>query len=453
MAKLYGKGTVTEIEKGKKYRIELSAGKDPVTGKYRKVRETFLGTKRQAQLRIEEIRREVEQGRAIDADKVTIAEWMEKYLANRESSGKFRPNTLKRDRSTSKHVIRHLGNVLVIDLTPAMVNDFQTALRESGIGDTTVKNCHDLLKAIMKQAMNNDLILRNPVDRADTPKNPKPKRQALEPDEASRLANICLEGVPTANRVAVFLALATGARLGEVLGLTWGNVSIEGNRPHVFIVQQWTNKNELAPLKTDKDGGPAGHVVPIDNATVDLLARWKAEQVEALNELGMEQGMNTPVVTNGRGSFSNHFNFERWWRSFCVDNGFGRLVTTDGREIKTLAIGEDASMFPDAVIQWRDPDGWPCDENGKRYSRTHKKPSIAAKYDGLNFHALRHTHFTLRLASGMDLVTAQYLGGWSSPAMLMNVYAHPVSDNVWESAGFIDKLTAKDAAKRPVKGR
>ena len=47
----------------------------------------------------------------------------------------------------------------------------------------------------------------------------------------------------------------------------------------------------------------------------------------------------------------------------------------------------------------------------------------------------------MRLASGMDIPTAQALGGWSTPAMLMNVYAHPVNENIWNAAGFMDKLT------------
>jgi hypothetical protein len=37
----------------------------------------------------------------------------------------------------------------------------------------------------------------------------------------------------------------------------------------------------------------------------------------------------------------------------------------------------------------------------------------------------------------MDIPTAQALGGWSTPAMLMNVYAHPVSENIWNAAGFM----------------
>lgn len=111
MGKLYGKGTIIEIVKGKKYRLALSTGKDPMFGLiyklpervpdnafaigddgkpvkprvvfgeaspeekaayttwqtpvvYLRHQETFLGTKRQAQLRIEDIRRELESGKA-----------------------------------------------------------------------------------------------------------------------------------------------------------------------------------------------------------------------------------------------------------------------------------------------------------------------------------------------------------------------------------------------------
>ena len=257
------------------------------------------------------------------------------------------------------------------------------------------------------------------------------------------MTSLCTSGTPTANKTAVYIAMATGARLGEVLGLTWSHIDLEGIRPHVFIVQQWTEQNDTAPLKTDKDENPVGRIVPIDASTVGILEKWKVEQRKRLNAIGIEQGSDTPVITNKNGKFTNHSRFERWWRdSFCVPNGFGRYLTEDGREIVTLTIGEDASLYSDCFIDWRQPNGWPCDETGRVYSRSNKRPKIKKCYDGLHFHALRHTHFSFRLASGVDIITAQYLGGWSSPAMLMNVYAHPVAENVWESAGFMDNLAA-----------
>lgn len=448
--KLYGKGTITEIVKGKKYRIALSAGKDPITGKYRRHQETFLGTKRQAELRIEEIRRELESGKRLDADKITVGAWIEEYLSQRESMGKHRPATFKIDRTTSRHIINGIGDVLVVDLMPVTIESFYASLRDAGVGDTTIFQVHRLLKTALKRAVNSDVILRNPADRVDAPKKPKPNRQSLEIEDANRLSAICTSGTLTANKMAVYIALATGARLGEVLGLTWAHIVLDGERPFAHLVQQFTRDGELAPLKTDSDENPVGRIIPLDSSTVAVLAKWKSQQREQLNSLGIEQGNDTPVITNSFGEFSNHSRYQRWWQSFCVDNGFGKFLTADGKAIKELVIGDDAALYPESeyVIMWRDSDGWPCDENGKRYSRSYKRPTIKTHYDGLHFHALRHTHFSLRLASGMDTITAQYLGGWSSPAMLMNVYAHPVAENIWASAGFMDKLTAKQTAKK-----
>lgn len=445
MAKLYGKGSIEEIIKGKKYRLTLSAGKDPITGKYRRHKETFLGTRRQAELRIEEIRHELEQGKAVNADKITLAEWLENYLSDRESMRKHRPATLRRDRGLSKHILRGLGAVRIVDITPAMVNGFYASLRDAKVGDTTIKQCHRLLKTVMKQAVNNDLIARNPVERAETPKNPKPNRQSLGIDEANRMSALCTEGRPTANKTAVYIALATGARLGEILGLEWQHVVLDGDRPFIHFMQQFTEAGKPAPLKTDKDENPIGRIVPLDSSTVAVLRAWKSEQVVQLNSIGIEQGSKTPVFTNQNGTYTNHSRFQRWWRSFCIDNGFGKLVTDDGKQIIGLLLGTDTAPYPstDYLIEWHDSDGWPCDIDGKRYSRSYKRPKTKSRYEGLHFHSLRHTHFSLRLASGMDLITAQALGGWSSPAMLMNVYAHPVSENIWNSAGFMDKLTAK----------
>lgn len=443
MTKLYGKGSITEVERGKKYRIALSAGRNPITGKYERVQETFLGTRRQAELRVEEIRRELMSGKRADADKVSFSEWMDTYLEMREGLGKLRKATLRRDRTSSNHLRARLGDVKLADITPAVINALWVQMRKDGVGDTTIVSCYGLLKRVMAYALDNDLILRNPVDRAERPKQPKPKRNALSVEDARRLATITSSGTPTANKVAVFLLLSLGARRGEVLGLTWGHVhvGIDVERPYVYIVQQLTPDNERTALKTDRDESPVGRFVPLDSSTVALLMAWRSEQRDQLNALGIEQGTDTPVITNNVGGWSSPDNFERWWRSFSVENGFGRWVDADGKPIVELTLGNDATAHKGCTIIWRDEERWPCDETGRRYSRTYKRPKVRRRYDGPCIHELRHSHFTMRLADGMDIPTAQALGGWSTPAVLMNVYAHPVPENVWNSVGFMDRLT------------
>ena len=51
-----------------------------------------------------------------------------------------------------------------------------------------------------------------------------------------------------------------------------------------------------------------------------------------------------------------------------------------------------------------------------------------------------------RLEEGLDLKTAQALGGWTTPDMLLKTYAHAVPDKVLSSGGYMDRLLAEETA-------
>ena len=445
MTKLYGDGTITEIVKGKKYRIALSCGKDPITGKYMRVQETFAGTRKQAQRRIDEIREELKKGRRPDADRITFAQWCDEYLKMRRESGNYRTKTLQQEQTLGKHLVNGLGDVRLVDIAPKTVSDLMASMREDGTGEVTIRQCHGLLKRIMRYALDNDLILRNPVDRVPAPKKPKPRRRALGINEVRRLEDALTEGEITANRAAVFTALHTGARLGEVLGLEWRHVYIGGSRPYVHLIQQHTPEGTRTPLKTDAEDNPTGRVVPLDASTVEVLTAWRAAQREQLSALCIAQDANTPVFTSMVGGWIDHAHFQRWWRSFSVDAGLGRWVDGEGRQVVDLVAGDDPAPFDGCTIEWRDAEGWPCDADGRRFSRTYKRPKVKRHYDGLTIHELRHTYFTLLLHSGVDIPTAQALGGWSTPEMLHRVYAHATPEHIWGTVGFMDRVTDSDA--------
>ena len=490
MAKLYGRGTIREIVPGEKYEIVFSYGKDPDTKKYRRHKERFDGTKRKAELRVEELRRmyslmdelhdiglsedelatygltkevvstlgmsarevaaELEKRKADRANDITFAEWCECYLSTREARNEKRKNTYKSDRSYSKHLINGLGDKRLTDIKPSAISSMYADMRKRGVGATTINQSHKLLKRIMHAALLDELINRNPVELVETPKKPKPKRRALTAEQAMRIRDLTSYSTPTANKVAVFLGLSLGARIGEVLGLEWQHVTVNGEHPNIYIVQQYLGNGKTGPLKTDDDNNPVGRVVPIDSSTVELLKQWKAQQRNILNELGIEQGERTPVISNEIGGYSDRHNFSAWFRSWCVENGFGQWLSDDGRRIVELTVDlDDPSLYEGCIIEWRDIEGWPCDENGKRFSRTYKRPlKIKRHYDGLVYHELRHSHFTLRLASGTSIPVAQALGGWSTPAMLTEVYLHATPEGIWDEAGFMSEVISKQGSMK-----
>ena len=490
-------GKVKEIGP-KLYAIEASGGTNPITGERIRARERFHGTKTQANERLQALKNElkltrellevgvtaddlnecglsvgylVQDGtmnaatvktmvdayraeqariRELESKRVTFADFFESYLAGREKMGDVRASTISKYRSASKHLLEHIGEANLADVDAEAVERMYADLRASGIGDETLLTCHSLMTMVMRQAYKFDRIDRNPMDKVERPKRTTDtKRGMLQPDDAKRLEVAVITGAPSGYTMAVYIALATGARLGEVLGLQWRNVREDHGRPYLDLVKQHTRKGELDDLKTDKHGQRKGRIVPIDRTTLQALGEWKRAQRAQIGELGIEQGMDTPIITNTVGKWVTHSDFERWFREFCVRNGFGWYTTDDGRKIVVLQPGDEMAMLysqDEYFILWRDADGWYTDEDGRRFSRTYPNPNKDLKkhYDGLRFHWIRHTHFSLRKAAGMDSETIQALGGWKDSRMMDRVYGHVVNENLWASAGFMDALSASE---------
>ena len=175
--------------------------------------------------------------------------------------------------------------------------------------------------------------------------------------------------------VAVWLALATGIRRGEALGLMWGKVDLEHRRIH--IVQQYANDKRLRAPKSENSMRWIG----IDEGTVAFLTEWKAQQAREMEVQGLEQTDETPVCSSETYTLLDPNNFSRWRRQFFVDHGLGhyervkQFMPNVGREIE-----KDV-------------------------------------YVGFNFHELRHTQATLLIGQGADIKTVQHRLGHSSASL------------------------------------
>ncbi|MBQ9042392.1 MAG: hypothetical protein IJ111_06210 [Eggerthellaceae bacterium] len=503
MAKLFGRGTITEIERGKKYLLELSCGKDPATGivyespsaipqnalaidehgkniyprlaykdatdeqkaryarwktpaKYIRKKERFLGTRRQAERRIEEMRAEAERGPRSDADKITFVELSNEFISRQEKNGVNR-RTKKPLKEASKTALRTTERVVlrvkwfiqmrVVDISGGDILKLYDELREMGVGATTLYKCHKLIGRIMRYAVKVRVIGYNPLndlEDSDVPLKPEPNRKPLTKEVFVGALSKLLENEPNAREGAVLTAMCTGLRRGEILGLQWPFVHLDGNKPYLEIKQQLTKEGDVHETKTSST-----HVVPVDNVLRDYLLRWRDVQEQYLKTNELPFNDETPVFTNAVGTWYDPNKFGAWFRQWSVSQGLGYWADEDGRRIIQLTIGEVADEYDGCIIEWRDDEGWPCDEKGRRYSRSYQRPILNRHYTGLKPHELRHTYFTLRIAdkkNPIDIKTAQALGGWSTPDMLLRVYAHEVEENVFASAGFIDEMLPEKKA-------
>ncbi|WP_417142321.1 tyrosine-type recombinase/integrase [Raoultibacter massiliensis] len=411
------KGDGSIINRGRNlWEVQVSFGKDPITKRYRKVSRTVRGTKAEARKVRDQIRREHDSGMSADAATVTFAEVADMWQKSREASGELSFRTLKDGEYIIACYSRFIGGMRLADIDPYTVESLYAAIRKEKadagrpVGGTTMHKFHVVLKQIFQKAVDNDLMMRNPCDRVKAPKKDEPERRSLTVDEGARLLRLVDEAeeeayremaekearqtergnlfgrtairglYPLGNVLAVRIGIATGMRLGEVMGLVWGNVDL--NQPCIRVAQQLTTYGEVKPPK----GRCKSRTVALDATAAAHLERWKRRQAVELLKIGIKQDDTTPVCCSDTGGFYSVQNFQRWWRPWRTARGF----------------------------------------------------------ESLKFHELRHTQATQLLANGVDVKTVQSRLGHSDASITLNWYAHAVPENDEKAANLIGELFAAE---------
>ena len=199
---------------------------DPMTGRRKRRWHSFKGTKRQAQVRCAELVAELQNGTAIDPNKVALGQFLDRFetdwIANHVS-----PHSRERYGYVLNHARQHLGGHLLQKLRPADIAAFYATLAREGLAPRTIRLIHTVLHRALGQAKIWGVIRDNPADFAKPPKMPDQETSMLQPDQAAALLE-CLRGNPL--YLLVSLALGTGMRRNEMFGLRWKDIDLDAGR-------------------------------------------------------------------------------------------------------------------------------------------------------------------------------------------------------------------------------
>ncbi|KAF1079408.1 MAG: hypothetical protein GQF41_4288 [Candidatus Rifleibacterium amylolyticum] len=179
---------------------------------------------------------------------VTLENWLDTWLA-KYSTGKA--DTTKRlyFMMINNHIKPELGKFNLADLKPLIFAGFfsQLSARRS---PRTVNLVRSILNAALRQAIEDELIFRNPLKGVKMPKIEPAKHRILSKHEFNMLYKKCLE---SEYKFPCLLLLFAGARRGEALGVAWSDIDLE--KRTVTIRRQLIESRggvHLRPLKTEK---------------------------------------------------------------------------------------------------------------------------------------------------------------------------------------------------------
>ena len=190
----------------------------------RKRRYLYGRTKGEVLEKLNGLRSDVRAGTVPQPGRVTVREYVENWLENVASS-RVRSTTLSTYLSIAKcHIVPHLGGNRLSQLAPVHLQAWHATMAKAGVPARQRQAAHVLLKTILQHAMKLGLIPRNPLDVIDKPRVERKELQVLTPDEIRKLLKVA-EGHRL--EVLIVLALATGARQGELFGLQWRDVDLE----------------------------------------------------------------------------------------------------------------------------------------------------------------------------------------------------------------------------------
>ncbi len=312
----------------------------------------------------------------------TLAHFLERWLRD-VAPNRLRPATLERYRGDVRlHILPALGRLRLAEVTPPAVQAFVNGLDAGGLSPASIRHARAVLRVALQHALREGSIGQNSAKLVDTPRAARKPVAALAPEDARALlatfAGHSLEEL-------VITALATGLRMGELLGLTWEDADLDAGTLRIRRqLQRLDGAFRLVDLKTEN----SRRALSLPLIAVEALRRQRAHQAEM------------------------------------------RLYAGSGWQDLGLVFTTDIGGYL----------------NGSSVTHRFQKQLAAAGLPSMTWHHLRHGAASLLLAQGASMRVVMEQLGHSQIALTMNTYAHITPALLQDAADKLNRALGGETA-------
>lgn len=348
---------------------------DPLSGRRASL---YATTEAEALERLKAARSVLDDGAALGGVRLTLGAYVHDWLAS--VTGTVRPTThAKYEERLRLHVVEHLGNVRLRALTPLHLRKlYNETLPASGLSPRSIVHVHRAVSLALAHAASDGLVSRNVAALVKPPRVPSSEMASLDSAQAGALLDAA---VGDRMEAMYAVALTTGMRLGELLGLRWSDVDFDAGTIRVRRTLARIVKGQALYHEPKTTAG--ARVITLSRVAKAALRGHRQRQLEErLAAIGWEDADLIFPDKIGRPYYAGHFYRDSW-------------------------------------------------------ETVKKTAKLAAS---VTFHATRHTAASLTLAAGVPVATVSAMLGHANPSITMRLYAHAIPGTQQQAADAMDAL-------------
>lgn len=323
--------------------------------------------------------RQMEVGLTFQGANTILKDYMKEWVKSVRSSLRL-TTWVQYDQIIRDYIIPGLGSIKIKDLRPGQIQEFYNRSVDTGVGLRTVQVTHAVLHRALNQAVKLGMLSRNPASVTDPPKVKQKEMMFYDEYQVHKL--LIASQVSDERYFALYkLAVTTGMRQAELLGLKWQDV--DWGRGTVKVLRQLKREKGKGLVFGQPKTQRGVRTIKLGNLTVDILSQHRRQQLEERKMAGL-----------------------RWQENNLI---FPSTIGTPTQPTKLL----------------------------KRFKRLIRDAGLPE----IRFHDLRHTAASLMLNNGVPVIVASRVLGHSNPSITLDIYGHLISSMQGAVAEMMDELT------------
>jgi len=271
-----GEGSVFQRKDG--YWVAQYAVTSHGTTKYR---QSYGKTQKEAIQKRNEARIRENSGLVFEAGRTTVGEYLDRWLKESVKDS-VKPSTYDSySHLIRRHVIPAFQRTKLKNLTTDQIRTFRRCKLDEGLSTRTVQYLLFLLRKALQQAVEDGLIPRNVAHGVKVSQAGKGEVRPFSPEQT----NTFLEAVSGDRFEALYvLAVHTGLRQGELMGLCWEDVDLESRT--LSVKRTLSGAKGGQPVFGTPKTAKSRRTVGLTGKAVEALERHRVAQEEERSRLG-----------------------------------------------------------------------------------------------------------------------------------------------------------------------